>query len=118
MSGITPVSWWATIPSPLPEEPPIDPNLISPGLLGLAAFVLLIIAVALLFRSMRHQLKKVDPNLPEAPPREPEIPIVDSPPNADAESGAQGPAPATAVEDSREKATGETADGGEPAARD
>jgi hypothetical protein len=68
---------WATIPSPLPEEPPIDPRLISPGLLGLAAFLFLIIAVALLLRSMRKQLRKVSPDLPEAPPREPTIPIVD-----------------------------------------
>jgi len=72
-----PSALWATIPSPLPEEPPIDPNLISPGLLGLAAFLFLIIAVALLFRSMRKQLGKVNQDLPEEPPREPDIPIVD-----------------------------------------
>ena len=69
---------WATIPSPLPEQPPIDPSLVTPGLLGLAAFLFLVIAVALLYRSMRNQLKKVDPELPEEPPREPQIPIIDS----------------------------------------
>jgi hypothetical protein len=71
-------SWWAVVPSPLPDEPPIDPALVSPGLLGLAAFVFLVVAVALLYRSMRHQLDKVTPSLPEEPPREPVIPVVDS----------------------------------------
>ncbi len=98
---------WAMIPSPLPEEPPIDPNLISPGLLGLAAFVLLIVAAALLFRSMRNQLRKVSPGLPEEPPREPEIPIVDEQPSGDAtdESADAGATPT------------DLAEGGEPPAR-
>lgn len=69
---------WASIPSPLPEEPPIDPALVSPGLLGLAAFLFLVIAVALLYRSMRNQMKKVNPDLPNEPPRERTIPVVDS----------------------------------------
>lgn len=72
-------SLWAMLPSPLPEEPPIDPSLVTPGLLGMGAFLFLVIAVALLYRSLRHQLKKVNPDLPEEPPREPEIPIIDTP---------------------------------------
>ena len=55
------------VPSPLPEEPPIDPSLVTPGLLGLISFLFLVIAIVLLYRSMRKQMAKVDPNLPEGP---------------------------------------------------
>lgn len=55
------------VPSPLPDEPPIDPSRITPGLLGLASFLFLVIAVVLLYRSMRKQMSKVDPDLPEGP---------------------------------------------------
>ncbi|TEX50277.1 MAG: hypothetical protein B7C55_11550 [Actinomycetales bacterium mxb001] len=55
------------VPSPLPDEPPIDPSRITPGLLGLASFLFLIVAVVLLYRSMRKQMSKVDPDLPEGP---------------------------------------------------
>ncbi len=55
------------LPSPLPEEPPIDPSLVTPGLLGLISFLFLVIAIVLLYRSMRNQMAKVDPNLPEGP---------------------------------------------------
>ena len=55
------------VPSPLPEEPPIDPSRITPGFLGLASFLFLVVAVFLLYRSMRKQMSKVDPNLPEGP---------------------------------------------------
>lgn len=55
------------LPSPLPEEPPIDPSRVTPGLLALICFVFLVIAIVLLYRSMRKQIAKVDPNLPEGP---------------------------------------------------
>lgn len=55
------------LPSPLPEEPPIDPSLVTPGLLGLISFLFLVVAIVLLYRSMRNQMAKVDPNLPEGP---------------------------------------------------
>lgn len=55
------------LPSPLPEEPPIDPSRVTPGLLALISFVFLIIAIVLLYRSMRKQIARVDPNLPEGP---------------------------------------------------
>ncbi|MEY3733369.1 MAG: hypothetical protein RL347_728 [Actinomycetota bacterium] len=55
------------LPSPLPSEPPIDPSRVTPGLLALVSLVFLIIAVVLLYRSLRKQLSKVDPNLPEGP---------------------------------------------------
>ena len=61
-------TWLAEVPSPLPTEPPIDPALVSPGFLGLAAFLFLVIAVALLYRSMRKQLRKVDENIPDESP--------------------------------------------------
>jgi len=54
-------------PSPLPEEPPIDPSRVTPGLLGFLSFAFLVIAVVLLYRSLRKQMNKVDPNLPEGP---------------------------------------------------
>lgn len=51
-------------PSPLPQNPPIDPERVTPGLLGLVSFLFLVVAVALLYRSLRKQMSKVDPNLP------------------------------------------------------
>jgi hypothetical protein len=55
------------LPSPLPEEPPIDPSRVTPGMLGLVSFIFLVIAIVLLYRSMRKQISKVDPNLPAGP---------------------------------------------------
>lgn len=55
------------LPSPLPEEPPIDPSRVTPGLLALISFVFLIIAIVLLYRSMRKQISRVDPGLPAGP---------------------------------------------------
>lgn len=55
------------LPSPLPEEPPIDPSRVTPGLLALICFIFLLIAMVLLYRSMRKQIAKVNPNLPEGP---------------------------------------------------
>ena len=54
-------------PSPNPGEPPIDPSRVTPGLLGLVSILFLGIAVILLYRSMRKQMGKVDPNLPMGP---------------------------------------------------
>ena len=51
-------------PSPLPQNPPIDPERVTPGLLGLISFLFLVVAVALLYRSLRKQIARVDPNLP------------------------------------------------------
>jgi hypothetical protein len=55
------------LPSPLPEEPPIDPSRVTPGLLGFISFVFLVVAVVLLYRSMRKQMSKVNPDLPSGP---------------------------------------------------
>ena len=55
------------LPSPLPEEPPIDPSRVTPGMLGLISFIFLVIAIVLLYRSMRKQMAKVDPHLPLGP---------------------------------------------------
>lgn len=55
------------LPSPLPSEPPIDPSRVTPGLLALISVVFLVIAIVLLYRSMRKQIAKVDPTLPEGP---------------------------------------------------
>ena len=54
-------------PSPSPVEPPIDPERVTPGILGLVSFLFLVIAVFLLYKSMRKQMSKVDPNLPMGP---------------------------------------------------
>lgn len=54
-------------PSPLPENPPIDPSRVTPGLLGFLSFIFLVVAVVLLYRSLRKQMSKVDPNLPAGP---------------------------------------------------
>lgn len=58
---------WVEDPSPLPTEPPIDPQRVTPGLLGLLSFLFLIVAVVLLYLSMRKQMRKVDPRLPNGP---------------------------------------------------
>lgn len=55
------------LPSPLPSEPPIDPSRVTPGLLALVSVVFLVIAIVLLYRSMRKQIARVDPSLPEGP---------------------------------------------------
>jgi hypothetical protein len=55
------------LPSPLPEEPPIDPSRVTPGMLALISFLFLVIAIVLLYRSMRKQISRVDPSLPEGP---------------------------------------------------
>lgn len=55
------------LPKPLPEEPPIDPSRISPGLLGGMSFIFLIIAMVLLYRSMRKQMTRVSSDLPMGP---------------------------------------------------
>ena len=55
------------LPSPLPSEPPIDPSRVTPGVLALVSLVFLAIAIVLLYRSMRKQISKVDPNLPQGP---------------------------------------------------
>lgn len=57
----------AADPSPLPDEPPIDPSRVTPGILGFIAFAFLIVAVVLLYRSMRKQMKKISPDLPPGP---------------------------------------------------
>lgn len=72
MGVVSGALWWVSIPwavdpSPLPQEPPIDPNRVTPGLLAMASFAFLIVAVALLYLSMRKQMRKVDPNLPNGP---------------------------------------------------
>ena len=33
------------VPSPLPEEPPIDPSRVTPGILGFVSFLFLVVAV-------------------------------------------------------------------------
>lgn len=60
-------TWLDESPSPSPSPPPIDPSRVTPGLLGFLSIVFLGIAVVLLYRSMRKQMGKVDPNLPMGP---------------------------------------------------
>lgn len=55
------------LPSPLPTEPPIDPSRVTPGLLGFISFAFLVVAIVLLYRSMRKQISRVDPDLPNGP---------------------------------------------------
>jgi hypothetical protein len=52
----------AASPTPAPPLAPaeIDPDRVTPGLLGLIFFVALAVAVYLLWRSMNTQLKRVD----------------------------------------------------------
>ncbi len=52
---------------PTEEQPPIDPERVTPGLLGFLSFIFLIVAAVLLYRSMNKQMKKIDPNLPPGP---------------------------------------------------
>lgn len=55
------VSWVATAtPSPGATPRYLDDSVVRPGWLGFAVFLAMLVAAYFLFRSMRHQLKKVD----------------------------------------------------------
>ena len=47
-------------PAPVPTDLNIDPSRVTPGLLGFLSFAFLILAVVVLYFSMRKQLGKVD----------------------------------------------------------
>lgn len=47
-------------PTPVPTELAVDPNRVTPGLLGFLALAFLILTVVVLYFSMRKQLAKVD----------------------------------------------------------
>lgn len=47
-------------PMPSPVELAVDPNRVTPGLLGFLALVVLIVAVVLLYFSMRKQLGRIN----------------------------------------------------------
>lgn len=62
-----PTSWVSLLvhaaqtPSPIPVPlKEIDPNVVTPGLVGLAFFVVLFVALFFLLRSFTRQLKKID----------------------------------------------------------
>ncbi|MEZ5115245.1 MAG: hypothetical protein R2737_03150 [Candidatus Nanopelagicales bacterium] len=70
-------------PTPVtPDAPPIDPERVTPGILGLISFVFLVVAVWLLYRSMRSQMAKVRPDLPGGPEDPDQPPDQDGPPGA------------------------------------
>lgn len=50
------------IPEPLPVPETIDPNRVSPGMLGLLAVLVLAAAAALIYVFLRGSLKKIDFN--------------------------------------------------------
>jgi hypothetical protein len=52
-------------PSPLPDEPPVDPALVTPGFLALISFIFIAVAIVVLYRSMRKQMRRVDEGFPE-----------------------------------------------------
>jgi hypothetical protein len=47
-------------PSPSSTAPAIDPDRVSPGILGLLAVLFLVVAMVFIWRSMNTQLKAVD----------------------------------------------------------
>lgn len=70
-------------------NPVVDPNLVTPGLAGFVFFVLLIVALYFLMKSMARQLRRVDPQLPRS--KQPvQLPVV----SAESAAGPDdGPAP-------------------------
>jgi hypothetical protein len=60
VASIVPAAFGAASPSPSPSPVEIDPNRVSPGLLGLASLLFLVLAVFVLWKSMNKQLKRVD----------------------------------------------------------
>lgn len=48
------------IPEPIPVPEPIDPNRVSPGMLGLLAVVVLAAAAVLIYVFLRGSLKKIN----------------------------------------------------------
>ena len=60
LSTVVPLVVAAVTPSPSPSPiGPPDPDKVSPGLLGLAAWVFLLVAVYVIWRSMTNQMKKI-----------------------------------------------------------
>ena len=47
------------------DEPPITPTSLTAGALALGSLLFLAVAVYLLWRSLRKQMKKIDPDLPK-----------------------------------------------------
>ena len=47
------------------DEPPITPSSLTAGLLAFLSMLFLAVAVYLLWRSLRKQMKKIDPALPK-----------------------------------------------------
>ncbi len=66
-------------PNPTPSgalsapPPVIDPNRVTPGNWGLLAFIFLLVVAALLYFSLRKQLRRIDfpEDAPDAPPTPP-----------------------------------------------
>lgn len=47
------------------EEPPISPTSLTAGALAMGSLLFLAVAVFLLWRSLRKQMTKIDPELPK-----------------------------------------------------
>lgn len=58
--SLIPAMLAAASPVPTPVTVDVDPNRVTPGLLGFLALVVLIIAVVFLYYSMRKQLGRID----------------------------------------------------------
>jgi hypothetical protein len=72
----------------------LDDNTVRPGWLGLGVVVALVVACGLLFRSLLHQVNKIDPSLPrsdEPEPVEPPVPPVPGIVSPDGDDGDVGP---------------------------
>jgi hypothetical protein len=83
---------------PTEEAPPIDPERVTPGLLGFLSFVFLVVAAVLLYRSMNKQMKKIDPTLPPGPSdraRQADVDIIERASERGAAAASGGAAAAT-----------------------
>jgi hypothetical protein len=68
----------------------LDPNVVKPGWTPLLILIGLAVVMALLFRSMRRQFRRVHENFPEPTPRADSPAATESPDGSDAEPTADG----------------------------
>lgn len=91
------LSIMAAVPAADPSAPAepvryVDPSIVGPGLIGFIIFIVLAVAVFLLWRSMNKQLKRIDFDEDQAPrPVNAPFTAANTDPAPDVDPSAKGP---------------------------